>query len=136
MLGINLSGLAVLLLFLNLIQPVEAAEQQITSVDFCSSYAKSCLGDQTPSLPLLIVRRQQEGEVEGYQQVPELRSDDPSVMLPALRQLLQTEPTLTAVIYLPVDKDCMPCQIWRQAIQEWLSVTPELPFQLISVSAL
>lgn len=118
---------------------LNAADQsQLTSNDFCLKHPKSCLAGETPTLPLLTLQQRQARGVELYVSTPDLVSDDPTKMLPALRKLLDAEPELSATIYLPHDAKgvCLPCRMWRDAVHEWQENNPELLLKLVLVGSL
>jgi hypothetical protein len=112
---------------------VAAEAGNISAVDFCDQYASSCLGGQTPSLPYLVIKDPQGQPVANPEQSAELSSDDPAQTLQALQTILTTKPDHSALLFLPVDKACLPCGIWHQAVSDWLQDNAELSVKLIEV---
>lgn len=131
----KMSKFVLLLTLLGQFQAVAAEAHRIAIADFCNLYADSCLGGQTPSLPLLVIRDQQGRLINSHNKAPELHSDDPQQMLLALQRLLQSKPELAAQFFLPADKTCFSCRIWYQAVHEWQTENAALGLQLVEVGS-
>jgi hypothetical protein len=133
MLGTKTAKAALWLSCCVLLPPVAAEAGKISAADFCNQYTSSCLGGQTPSLPYLVIKDQQGQPLASQEQSAELYSDDPALTLQALQTILTDKQEHSALLFLPVDKACLPCRIWHQAVSDWLQNNAGLSVQLIEV---